>query len=117
VKRFGLPKTSLIRKSREFTQVYHQGGRLKGDGFSLLFLANDLGFRRFGISIHRMLRGSVRRNRIKRVVREVFRLHRDIFPPASDIVVTIGPHFSYQTYDSFLQAVVRLVIPGQEKRS
>lgn len=117
MKRFGLPKTSLIRKSGEFAQVYQQGRRLKGAGFTVLYLANDLGRTRLGVSIHRMLRGSVRRNRIKRIVKEVFRLHRDFFPTASDIVITIGPHFKYPSYESFRQAVFRLISPSQEKES
>jgi ribonuclease P protein component len=36
---------------------------------------------------------AVRRNRIKRIVRETFRLHREIFPQSSDIVFTIRPEF------------------------
>jgi len=98
-------------------QVYQQGRRLKGSGFSLIFLANDTGCSRLGISIHRMLRGSVRRNRIKRIVREVFRMHRDIFPPASDIVVTIGPHFRLLTAESVRQGIVGLTVPDQVKKS
>jgi ribonuclease P protein component len=113
VKRFGLPKTCILRKPREFLQVYQQGRRLKGNGFSLIFLANDLERSRLGISIHRMFRGSVRRNRTKRVVREVFRLHRDIFPPASDIVVTVAPHFRFLSYHAFRQAVAGLTCPDR----
>ncbi|MDW7772260.1 MAG: ribonuclease P protein component [Desulfobulbaceae bacterium] len=113
----GLPKACLLRESREFMQVYQQGRRLKGPGFSLIFVTNDTGCSRLGISIHRMLRGAVRRNRIKRIVREVFRLHRELFPQASDIVVTVGPQFSLSTYDSFLQAMSRLPQPDQVKKS
>lgn len=110
---FGLPKTCILRKPREFNQVYQQGRRLKGAGFSLIFHANDFGCSRLGISIHRMLRGAVRRNRIKRITREVFRLHRDIFPPASDIVVTIGPHFRFLTTESVRQAIAALNVADQ----
>jgi ribonuclease P protein component len=117
VTRFGLPKTCLLRRSRDFVQVYQQGRRLKGNGFSLIFLVNGYGCSRLGISIHRMLRGSVQRNRIKRIIREVFRLHRDTFPPASDIVVTVGPHFRLLTYDSFRQAMAGLALPDEAKRS
>lgn len=98
-------------------QVYQQGKRLKGNGFSLIFLANDHGCSRLGISIHRMLRGSVQRNRIKRIIREVFRLHRDTFPQASDIVVTVAPHFRLLTYDSFRQAMAGVILPEEAKRS
>jgi ribonuclease P protein component len=105
VKRFGLPKDSLLRKSREFAQVYRKGRRQQGSGFSLIVLANGLASSRLGISVHRLIRGAVRRNRIKRMFREVFRLHRDIFPHSCDIVVTVRPDFVCPA-TSLLQAAV-----------
>ena len=93
MKRFGLPKEDLLRNSGEFAQVYRKGRRLPGAGFSLVCLANGLNGSRLGISVHRLLRGSVRRNRIKRMFREVFLLHREIFPSCCDIVVTVRPDF------------------------
>jgi ribonuclease P protein component len=106
VKRFGLPKDGLLRKSREFAQVYRKGRRLQGTGFSLIFLANGLAASRLGISVHRLIRGAVRRNRIKRMFREVYRLHRDVFPQSCDIVVAVRPDFAC-TATSLLQAAVR----------
>jgi ribonuclease P protein component len=89
-----LPKSDLLRKGREFDQVYRQGKRLHGSGFSLIYYGNNLGHSRLGISVHRQLRGVVRRNRIKRLVRESFRLHRELYPQQSDIVLTVRPDWS-----------------------
>ena len=111
--RFGLPKESLLRKPREFAQVYRNGRRLKGAGFSLVYLTNGLSENRLGISVHRMLRGVVRRNRIKRIVREVFRRHRDLFPPSSDIVFTVGPYFKLNSTGSVRKAVAGLAVQKQ----
>lgn len=85
--------------------MYRQGRRLHGAGFSLLFLSNDLPASRLGISVHRLIRGAVRRNRIKRMFREVFRLHRDTFPPSCDIVITVRPDFSWATMPLLYTAV------------
>ena len=117
MKKFGLPKTSLLRKPKEFTRVYRQGRRLKGAGFSLIFLANDHSGSRLGISVHRMLRGAVRRNRIKRIVREVFRLNRDLFPQASDIVFTVGPNFQLSSAKAVHQAVAGLAARYQVEQT
>jgi ribonuclease P protein component len=55
--------------------VYARGKRLRGDQFSLVYLPNQLGENRLGISVHGE-KSAVRRNRIKRIIREFFRQHR-----------------------------------------
>ena len=40
-----------------------------------------------GLAVTRKLGSAVRRNRIKRVLREFFRLHQHELPPATDVVV------------------------------
>lgn len=45
------------------------------------------GMTRIGIATSKKLGNSVVRNRIKRIVREVFRRNRKLFPASSDIVV------------------------------
>ena len=42
---------------------------------------------RLGITVSRQVGKAVRRNRLKRLVREVFRQHRELLPPGSDLVV------------------------------
>lgn len=93
--------------------MYKHGRRLKGTGFSLIYMANGRQGNRLGISVHRLLRGAVRRNRIKRIIRETFRLHRDIFPPSSDIVFTVGPYFQLSSSESVQHAVTRLTVEKQ----
>ena len=94
---FKLPKTALLRKGREFEKVYRKGKRRRCEGYSLIYCANDLGYNRIGISIHRKLKGVVKRNRIKRIVRESFRLHRRLYPECADIVFAVRPDFSFQS--------------------
>lgn len=49
------------------------------------------GQRRLGVTASRKVGGAVVRNRVKRRIREVFRLHRELLPDASDVVVIARP--------------------------
>jgi len=40
-----------------------------------------------GVTVTKRVAGSVGRNRVKRMVREVFRRHRGYFPGACDVVI------------------------------
>jgi ribonuclease P protein component len=105
LKRFGLPKEHLLRKSGDFEQVYKQGKRLYGDGFTLICHKNSFGFNRIGVSVHRQIKGAVKRNRIKRIIRESFRLGREQYPLNSDIVFAVRPGFLLNSPGTIGQAV------------
>ncbi|PIE63788.1 MAG: ribonuclease P protein component [Desulfobacterales bacterium] len=103
-----LLKSHLVRKGWEYNEVYNRGKRLHGEGFSLICLSNSYGFSRLGISIHRKIKGAVKRNRIKRIIRESFRTMREHYPENMDIVFTVRPGFSYKNPDEICRAVERL---------
>ena len=103
-----------MRKGWEFEQVYKQGKRLHGAGFSLIYLLSDLGSNRLGISINGKIKGAVKRNRIKRIVRESFRLSRGLYPHDADIVFTVRPGFSLDSPSAVSQAVSLLPLGNNE---
>jgi ribonuclease P protein component len=105
LKKFALPKKFLVRKGWEFEQVYKQGKRLHGDRFSLIYRQNDLGSNRLGISISGKIKGAVKRNRIKRIIRESFRQCRKWYPYDADIVFAVRPGFSLDSPSAVSQAV------------
>jgi ribonuclease P protein component len=111
----GLPKSALVRKGWEFDAVYQKGIRLHGDGFSLILLANATPQSRLGISIHRKLRGAVKRNRIKRIIRESFRRERDLYPSGMDIVVTVRENFALKNPGEVSAAVAALSAKAARK--
>ncbi|MDK9705901.1 MAG: ribonuclease P protein component [Desulforhopalus sp.] len=90
-----LSKDALLRKGWEFEHVYSRGKRLHGDGFTLICSPNTLGASRLGISVHRNIRGAVKRNRLKRIIRESFRLWREQYPGGFDIVFAVRPDFFF----------------------
>ena len=60
---------------------------------------------RLGVTVTRKVGNAVQRNRIKRVVREVFRRNRDLFPPADVVFVAKRDAAAVLGYDEVLRQV------------
>lgn len=76
-----------IRKGWEYRFIYKNGRRKSNRFFVLYYIKNNLGYSRFGISASKKLGNAVKRNRIKRLIREVIRLREDVKGMSLDIVV------------------------------
>lgn len=73
----------------EFDWVFKDNERARTDTLLVLGRPNDLGYARLGMVItKRLLPRAVDRNRVRRCIREIFRLHRAEFP-ACDFVVRL----------------------------
>ena len=73
----GLPKGARLRDSSEFRSVYARGKRYDGSFMTVFVYPNALGRHRFGITASRKAASAaVDRNRMKRLLRESFRLSR-----------------------------------------
>jgi ribonuclease P protein component len=78
--------------------VYDMGQRVTSRSFLLFGLPNAVGHPRLGITVTRKVGNAVRRNRAKRLLREVFRRHRLRLAPALDLVVNARPGMEALTY-------------------
>jgi ribonuclease P protein component len=80
-------RAQRLRVPGEFKRVYAGGRRLGSEYFTLTAQANGLEFARLGLSIAvRLAGGAVERNRVRRTIRESFRLHQAQLP-ALDVIV------------------------------
>lgn len=89
--RLTLPAQLRLRRKGDFDAAYARGLRL-GDGFfTVIALRNELGAPRLGLAVAvRAAGGAVPRNRLRRIIRESFRLHQKCLP-ALDLVVSVRP--------------------------
>jgi len=84
---FRLPAIRRMRRPAEFKRAYASGRRFGNEFFTANAQVNDLSWPRLGMSIAaRILRRAVDRNRVRRVIRESFRMHQQQLPPL-DIVI------------------------------
>jgi len=81
------PKAARLLSRREFRQVYDEGQRRSGRLATIFLRANGLPQTRLGITTPARLGNAVLRNRVRRRVREVFRLNRLAIAGGWDIVL------------------------------
>jgi ribonuclease P protein component len=79
-------KYGKLKKSWQFSKIYKEGDRYFSDLFILYVLPNNTQETRIGLTVTKKVGISVQRNRIKRVIREVFRSLKEI-TPGNDLVV------------------------------
>jgi ribonuclease P protein component len=89
--RLTLPARLRLRHKGDFDAAYARGRRM-GDGFfAVTVMRNDVGAPRLGLAVAvKVAGGAVARNRLRRIIRESFRLHQRELP-AADLVVSVRP--------------------------
>ena len=92
------PRASRLTSRRQYRETYGNGIRVRRSSLTLFSRPNDLGRCRLGITATRKCGCAVRRNRIKRGLREVFRSHRARFDTGIDIVVNARPGADFDDY-------------------
>jgi len=83
---FRLTKEDRIRRSSDFRSILKQGRRYRTSHFVVRAAGNQIGKPRLGMAVGRKSGNACARNRIKRRLREYFRLNRAKMPPGVDMV-------------------------------
>ena len=89
--------------------MYREGRRRSSREFTLFVRPNGLEVSRFGWSIKKALGNAVRRNRIRRRLREIFRLHRREITPGWDIVVHPRATVATTEFPTLVQEMMKLL--------
>jgi ribonuclease P protein component len=83
----GFPKKIRVKKGSEFDQIIKEGSKKSGENIVLYRLCSPDEGQKFGIKIARGIKGAVKRNKIKRIIRETLRKNKDKFDPHEKVVV------------------------------
>jgi len=113
-----LSKAERLKKSEDFRRVLGSPLKQSCQGAKLAALPNSLDklnpTLRIGVGLSKKFGNAVERNRAKRQVREIFRLHKHRLKPGLDLVFLVFPgKFDYHDRErQFLQLAAKAGVLG-----
>lgn len=117
------PGSQRLRSQQDFQEVRNRGKSFKTRFFFLQLLARnrvDHPSRRIGIITSRRVGNAVKRNRARRLLREIFKENQEILPTRCDLVIVMRNTYdelSFQELRAFyLKGIRYLTQPKRFKR-
>lgn len=105
------PRRLRLTHAREFDAVYKAKVQRQRGPLTLYALPNSLTYSRLGLSVGKRIGGAVARNRLKRLLREAFRLTQRGLPVGAsggyDLILIPRPHHRL-SLDDYKQLLLEL---------
>lgn len=108
-----------LKSNRAFRRLYARGKQAVSPTLVLYIRKNKLGWNRLGITTSKKLGNAVTRNKVRRRIREIYRLHEEELRSGLDLVIVArvrGVHVSYWALDrDFMKLTRKLELLKAEK--
>jgi ribonuclease P protein component len=101
-------KLERITKRSRFGAIYQQGVWSSSKHFTTIICSNTQGVKRLGITVTKKVGNAVKRNRIKRLIREFFRLNKALFPAGNDFIIMAKRNMPPLTYQEACRELTEL---------
>lgn len=100
--------TQSLHNSIQFSDVY-KNGRCKANKYLIMYIKeNNNSYNQLGISVSKKVGNSVIRHRIKRLIKESYRLQENMFNSGLDIVVVARGSASSVSFKEIDSALIHL---------
>jgi len=108
LKRYGFTKADKILKHSQFTTLSNSGKSVQDYFFIVVFLPGS-GKSRLGITVSKRVGNAVLRNRLKRLIRETFRVNRNLMKGQWDLNVIAKRRAAGATYQQAFHSLKMLL--------
>jgi len=98
--------TTSLRKNYEFRRLYNKGKSAASQCAVIYCRKNGKDANRLGLTVSAKLGGAVQRNRIRRRLKEIYRLNEKYLAPGYDIVIVARARSRYADYHEIESSVL-----------
>lgn len=106
------PRKERLTNSSEFLDVFKRGKKMVGPVFVCYVLRQKGQGRKLGFAVSRKVGGAVTRNRVKRYIREVYRVNRKHLVDDFSVVVVARPPSATLDFPQCSEALITLFRRG-----
>ena len=99
--------TITLKQNHEFRRLYSKGNSTAAPCLALYCRKNKRGYNRIGYTVSNKIGNAVVRNRIRRRLREIYRLHESEFNLGFDIVVVARTRAANADYHRLEKELLR----------
>ncbi len=103
-------KDKRLVSNEQFRNVLACGRRLDNNLLTVYIAENNCGYPRLGVSIGKIHGNAIKRNRLKRFIREAFRQCQEQIPNNYDYLVMIKKTVKQTTFEQIRKSFLTLVI-------
>jgi len=120
--KYSFPKDERLKKKEDFKRILREG-KVYALPPLIVYIRKGAEKRKIGISVNKKVGSAVLRNRIKRLIREVYRLHRPYLPEDIEMFVIVRrsekPIDNYWEMERILRSIWKnaKVLKDDEKNS
>jgi len=103
-------KSERLLKKNEFQKVFDEDRTFRNNELLVYALPNGMDKSRIGLVVGKKVGNAVRRNRIKRILREAFRLNKGLLRFGVDLVLIPRPGLTSPTLSAIEDGFKRLLL-------